>query len=140
MLDSQINMYSVNTGHFYSDYEKELQDAIFQHLKEQDMEKVKETKETLLAHLASQVNQNILTQGKHHIRRLREQDLQDNNVISTFESSLTRTIGIKQDELTDALIVVQIYYFDVFKDLSFSAFCTKEQNIGISPPPPVRFV
>lgn len=125
MLDSQINMYSVNTGHFYSDYEKELQDAIFQHLKEQDMEKVKETKETLLAHLASQVNQNILTQGKHHIRRLREQDLQDNNVISTFESSLTRTIGIKQDELTDALIVVQIYYFDVFKDLSFFGFLYK---------------
>ena len=56
------------------------------------------------------------------LRKLRDDELNDNNVISVFESSLTRTIGIKKDELTDALMVVQVYYFDVFKDLSFYGF------------------
>ena len=54
--------------------------------------------------------------------------MKDTNVISVFESSLTRTIGIKKDELTDALIVVQVYYFDVFKDLSFYGFMYKGEK------------
>ncbi len=59
---------------------------------------------------------------KNELRILRKDELNDNNIISVFESSLTRIIGIKKDELTDALMVVQVYYFDVFKDLSFYGF------------------
>ena len=62
------------------------------------------------------------------LRRLREEELTDQNIISVFESSLTRSIGIKKDELTDALIVVQIYYFDVFKDISFYGFTYKGEK------------
>ena len=62
------------------------------------------------------------------MRYLRQEELKDTNVISVFESSLTRTIGIKKDELTDALIVVQVYYFDVFKDLSFYGFMYKGEK------------
>ena len=74
---------------------------------------------TLLSH---KVTQNELTDGEDHIRCIREGSLNDNNVISVFDSALSRTIGIKQDELTDALMVVQVYYFDVFKDISFYGF------------------
>lgn len=85
-------------------------------------EKAKESKDKLLTLLSHKVTQNELTDGKDHIRCIREESINDNNVISVFDSSLSRTIGIKQDELTDALMVVQVYYFDVFKDISFYGF------------------
>lgn len=85
-------------------------------------EKAKESKDKLLTILSHKVVQNELTDGKDHIRCIREGSLNDNNVISVFDSALSRTIGIKQDELTDALMVVQVYYFDVFKDISFYGF------------------
>ena len=85
-------------------------------------EKAKESKEKLLTLLSNKVTQNELTDGKDHIRNIRKGSLNDNNVISVFDSALSRTIGIKQDELTDALMVVQVYYFDVFKDISFYGF------------------
>lgn len=91
-------------------------------------EKAKESKEKLLTLLSNKVAQNELTDGKDHIRSIKEGSLNDNNVISVFDSALSRTIGIKQDELTDALIVVQVYYFDVFKDISFYGFTYKGEK------------
>lgn len=91
-------------------------------------EKAKESKEKLLTLLSHKVLQNELTNGKDHIRCIREGSLNDNNVISVFDSALSRTIGIKQDELTDALMVVQVYYFDVFKDISFFGFTYKGEK------------
>ncbi len=85
-------------------------------------EKAKESKEKLLTLLANKVAQNELTDAKDHIRTIRKNSLNDSNVISVFDSALSRTIGIKQDELTDALMVVQVYYFDVFKDIAFYGF------------------
>ena len=91
-------------------------------------EKAKESKDKLLTLLSHKVVQNELTDGKDHIRCICEGSLNDNNVISVFDSALSRTIGIKQDELTDALMVVQVYYFDVFKDISFYGFTYKGEK------------
>lgn len=87
--------------------------------------KAKESKEKLLTLLANKVRQNELTNGKDHIRTIKEDSLNDTNIISMFDSALSRTIGIKPNELTDALMVVQVYYFDVFKDISFYGFTYK---------------
>ena len=179
MLDKQYNLYSVDTGHFYSNHEKYLHDMNCKYRRERNYvnnklpeiekrlkefgysdndikklknnkteevdiidysydtvadylkwnklirhkrEKAKESKDKLLTLLSHKVAQNELTDGKDHIRCIREGSLNDNNVISVFDSSLSRTIGIKQDELTDALMVVQVYYFDVFKDISCYGF------------------
>ena len=179
MLDIQYNLYSVDTGNFYSNHEKYLHDMNCKYRRERNYvnnklpeienklkefgysdedirnikndkteevdiiensydtiseylhwnklvkhkrEKANKSKEKLLTLLANKVAQNELTDGKDHIRTIREGNLNDNNVISVFDSALSRTIGIKQDELTDALMVVQIYYYDVFKDISFYGF------------------
>ncbi len=66
--------------------------------------------------------QNEATQGRHHTRLLNSDMLRDTNVISMFESTLTRTIGIEKNTLSDALIVVEIYYFEIFKDILFHGF------------------
>ena len=179
MLDKQINMYSVDTGHFYSNKEKYLHNMNCKYRSErnylsnrikfmddvmieygytkQDLllikkgnisnlniipytsdllyeyffwnskikhkqKKANESKEKILKLFSNKVKQNEMTNGKDHIRKLRKEDLNDLNVISVFDSFLTRSIGLKQDELTDEILVVQIYYFDVFKDISFFGF------------------
>ena len=178
-------MYSVDTGHFYSNHEKYLHDMNCKYRRERNYvqnklpeiekklkqfryteddiknlkndkteevdiiessydtvseylhwtklirhkrEKAKESKEKLLTLLSNKVNQNELTDGKNHLRTIKEDSLNDTNIISVFDSALSRTIGIKQDELTDALIVVQVYYFDVFKDISFYGFIYKGEK------------
>lgn len=185
MLDKQYNMYSVDTGHFYSNHEKYLHNMNCKYRRERNYvqnklpeiekqlkqfgyteddiktlkndkteevdiigtsydtvseylhwarlirhkrEKAKESKSQLLTLLSNKVAQNELTDGKDHIRTIKEDSLNDTNIISVFDSALSRTIGIKQDELTDALIVVQVYYFDVFKDISFYGFTYKGEK------------
>lgn len=179
MLDKQINMYSVDTGHFYSNHEKYLHDMnckyrsernylsnriefmddvmkeygytkedlvlirngnmskleiipytsdlvreyFFWHSKiKHKRKKAKDSKSKILKIFENKVRQNEITKGTDHIRTLRTEYLNDTNIISVFDSFLSRTIGLKQDELTDELLVVQIYYFDVFKDISFFGF------------------
>lgn len=148
MLDKQIHMYSVDTGHFYSNHERYLHEMNCKYRRERNYllnkiakteknspeyekwtgliahkkEKAKESKEQLLSLLANKVKQNEMTGGKDHIRTIRKDSLNDTNVISVFDSALTRTIGIVHEELTDVLMVVQVYYFDVFRDLSFFGY------------------
>lgn len=185
MLDKQYNLYSVDTGHFYSNHERYLHEMNCKYRRERNYvqnklpeienklkqfgysddeikkmksdschninllggtidlveeyyrwlnlirhkrAKAKESKEKLLTLLSNKVNQNELTDGKDHIRVIKEESLNDTNIISIFDSALSRTIGINQDELTDALIVVQVYYFDVFKDISFYGFTYKGEK------------
>lgn len=187
MLDTQIHMYSVDTGTFYTNHEKYLHDMNCRYRRERnyinnklpgleiqlkeagytveeislmkrnhledlkrpllsDTEalvkeyikwnrlivhkriKAHESKDKLLLLLANRMEQNEKTQGKDHIRVLREKDLQNNRVVSVFESSLSRTIGIEPDELTEDLMVVQVYYFDVFKDISYYGFLYKGEK------------
>lgn len=178
-LDRQINLYTVDTGHFYSNRERnlhwknatfrrernglmkriqELEELLlllgytphdmkdFKHNRIETMKYIpdtsyvlleyhkllklkhykntmaKKTKDMLLLLLSNKVKQNELTNGKHHVRVLNETLLSESDVISLFESSLTRMMGIAKDELTSDLLIVQIYYFDVFKDISYYGF------------------
>jgi hypothetical protein len=60
---------------------------------------------------------------KHEgIRVLREEELTKNNVISIFDSVLTRTLGLQEDELTDDIIVIQSYHFQVLEGLIKDGF------------------
>lgn len=141
MLDTQIHMYALDTSHFYSNHEKYLHDKIFLFTREINLlkqastkeenidiylrhkrEQRKEYKERLSLLLSNRANQNTVSFGKDHIRKLREDALLDHHIISVFESFLTRTIGIPENTFTDLLMTVQIYYFDVFKDLCFYGF------------------
>ena len=152
MLDKQYHLYSVDTGLFFSNrekylynqyckYRRECRDGKQEASKNQRMEhsnrekfmkhkraKAKEAKEKLLTLLSHKVAQNELTGGKDHIRTLIAERLKDTHIISAFDSALSRTVGIKQDELTEALIVVQIYHFDVFKDICFYGFTYKGEK------------
>lgn len=55
-------------------------------------------------------------------RKLNHDVLNTKNVISLFESSLTRALNLKQNELTDIIMVVNVYFFQVFKNLVLDGF------------------
>lgn len=105
--------------------------------------KIKESKVKLLELLSNKINANIETNGKHHIRELRNlnpsgskndvfkyanESFNDKKMISVFESTFTRMIGAKQDELTEDFMVVQVYYFDIIKDLIYHGFTYKGEK------------
>lgn len=90
--------------------------------------KIKETKDTLLTLLSNKVRANIKSDGKHHIRTLNENQVSNKNIISVFDSSFTRMIGAKKDELCEDFMVVQVYYFDVIKDLIYHGFTYKGEK------------
>ena len=90
--------------------------------------KAKEVKDRLLSLLSNKVEENIRTNGRHHIRELREEQLSDKNVISVFDSYFTRTIGAKPDEFCEDFMVIQVYYFDVIKDLIYHGFTFKGER------------
>ena len=81
-------------------------------------EKAKTSKEKLLALLFNKVRQNELTDGKDHIRALRTDALHEANVISAFDSALSRAIGIGQDELTESLMICLLYTSDADDELT----------------------
>ena len=63
-------------------------------------EKEKDAKEKLLTLLSNKVRANELSNGKNHIRSIHEDRLNITNIISVFDSALSRTIGITQDDLS----------------------------------------
>ena len=89
---------------------------------------IKKTKDDLLKLLENKINANIESNGNHHIRTLGENQVSEKNVISVFDSSFTRMIGAKQDELCEDFMVVQVYYFDVIKDLIYYGFTYKGEK------------
>lgn len=86
------------------------------------------SKERLLALLSNKVEANTKMNGKHHIRELREKEISEKNIISVFESSFTRMIKAKPDELCEDFMVIQVYYFSIIQDLIYHGFMYKGEK------------
>lgn len=56
------------------------------------------------------------------IRTLDPRSLSPKNVISVFESAMTRVFGFEKDQLYDDVIVVRAYYYEVLKDIIRDGF------------------
>ncbi|KYG34927.1 hypothetical protein [Alkalihalobacillus trypoxylicola] len=56
------------------------------------------------------------------IRTLRNQDLIESNIISQFDSVLTRALGINKDETTDDIIMIRAYRYKIFEKLVVNGF------------------
>lgn len=131
-LDKQVNMYSLDTGAFYTDKEKKIQRRInrynnlVRHLKmtgnDELLNKTKQRIKEAKALLIETIDNNV------EIRQLDKASLIEKNVISVFESVLTRTLGIKEDSLTDKIIVVRAYYYQVLKELIKNGFMLDEEK------------
>ncbi|MNH66550.1 hypothetical protein D3C73_185830 [compost metagenome] len=137
-----MNIYSVDTSAFYDESEMKLHNRInknyrfrnlLKKLKEDDKitdqqrekvdqyikftnQRVKNTKDKLYTEFKTK---NL------HTRTLSENHIKTKNIISVFDSVLTRTLGIKENELSNDIIVVQTYFFDILKDIILHGFLYK---------------
>lgn len=55
-------------------------------------------------------------------RILNENSLANKNVVSLFESSLTRALGLKTNDLTTDIFIVNVFFFQVFENLVENGF------------------
>jgi hypothetical protein len=127
-LNRQVYIYSVDSSCFYTEDEHKIHKKLLKaywyrdHLKKQklDYRKNKKYISERIGRLKNQLNSQLNTfQG---IRILRQDALRKNNVISLFDSVLTRVLQIKQNSLSEDVIVVQTYYFQVLKDIITNGF------------------
>lgn len=111
-LKNQVHIYSVDTSAFYTDVEHEIDKKIIAARVANDQKSVKLYKEQLRQAFSEFSG----------IRSVRPEYINPRNIISIFESSLTRTLKLKTDELTDALVIVRVYFFEVFRDIVLNGF------------------
>lgn len=58
----------------------------------------------------------------NNIRNLRQEKINKYNIVSIFESTLTRTLNIPINSLSTDLIIVTAYFFDVLEDIVKDGF------------------
>lgn len=141
-LNKQIYLYSVATDSFYDEEEnkihkellklykirKDLKDKKFREKTEKlnlknDWEFwvksinkiIYDDKEKLTNKLEERVKDRTL-------RELNPNSIKDKNIITLFDSALTRALNLKINELTDELIVLNVFFFQVFHNLVRDGF------------------
>ena len=138
-LNKQCFLYSVATDAFYEEEERKLHKKL---LKLYGLRKnIKDSKLMAKAPVENDVDFwkktiNILIDAeKKHLteildnrlkdrtpRELNGEAIKDRAIISLFESSLTRALGINTNELTKDLIVLNVFFFQVFERLVRDGF------------------
>lgn len=127
-LSKQVHIYSVDTSAFYNDKENALHNKILKSYRYRDYLKKlegnqKKHKKYITQRIANLKERLYLAFKEHNqTRTLRSDCLKDNNVISLFDSVLTRTLGIKENTLSLDIMVVQTYHFQVLEDIIDKGF------------------
>ena len=144
-LNKQCFLYSVATDAFYEEEERKLHKKL---LKLYGLRKnIKDSKLMAKAPVENDVDFwkktiNILIDvEKKHLteildnrlkdrtpRELNGEAIKDRAIISLFESSLTRALGINTNELTKDLIVLNVFFFQVFESLVRDGFIFEENK------------
>ena len=132
-LDTQVHIYSVDTSAFYNKEESELSKEIYETQKKiWDIENCG-VNTSDLKELRTEVNRNkselkLLLEKHSGIRQLNTDCLSGKKTISIFESTLTRTLKMKSDCINNDLLVVRVFYFDVFRDLVTHGFVWNKEK------------
>ncbi|RBZ00051.1 hypothetical protein DSD26_11230 [Bacillus velezensis] len=127
-LSKQVHIYSVDTSAFYNDKENLLHNKILKSYRYRDylktLDNVHNKHKKYISQRITYLKEYLYSAFEEHndIRTLRTDSLRDNKVISLFDSVLTRTLGIKENTLSEEIMVVQTYHFEVLKDIINQGF------------------
>ena len=145
-LNSQIFLYSLDTSCFYNDREMmihrclskqyRLRAEVYQRrikVLKSDNEILKERMNNYITNSNKRIK-NI--KGKlyeefaknSNLRSLNEGSLNKYNIISMFDSALTRIMKIPKNTITDNIIVVQTYFFEIIEDIILNGFTHKGER------------
>lgn len=129
-LKTQVMLYAVGTDAFYTEDEKRVHQRMLRLYKSrQNFKKregnswrvkainrlIKRHKEQLSGMLDEDVAAGVC-------RELDQGALLDKNIIQLFESDLTRSLGLKPFELTMDLVIVNVFFFQVFNGIVHHGF------------------
>lgn len=125
-LTKQIHLFSIDTSAFYEPDEQYIHQRLLKlyKLKKKDLPKwkkscvnrvIKKEKAKLTERLDKRLEDN-------KPRQLSQSALIDKNVVSLFESALTRALEIPTNSLTYDLMILNVFFFQVFKSLVRDGF------------------
>lgn len=146
-LSKQCFVYSISTDNFYTGEENKIHDKMvkiyeelsksgyyedkkppnkknknFKATLELDEEEISDRKKEL-SRLKSELTDCLNKERpRDFVRSLDKNAIKQYNVISLFESSLTRAFNIQTGELTEDIFVLSVYFFQVFHDLVRNGF------------------
>lgn len=146
-LTKQIHTFSVGTDSFYDekeqyyhqrllklykarneykkDIKKQRKDVWWQESKDWRKKAINRVLTKEKEKLSSILNERA---ENRELRQLNPDSLKEKNIISLFESSLTRALNLKTNELTDLIFVVNVFFFQVFKNLVLDGFLYKGEK------------
>ena len=117
-LDKQVHIYSVDTSAFYNEKEMEIHKHlnVLYSLKKDGKLKCKNEIKCVKNELYEEFNKNKT------IRKLNPKAINNYNIVSVFESVLTRTLKLEINNLYNDIIIVRTYFFDIIKDIILNGF------------------
>ena len=125
-LTKQIHLFSIATDAFYESEEQyihmqllklyKLRKKEIPQWKKSSVNRLIKTKKNKLVELLNKRLENSAP------RKLNSSSLIDKNVVSLFESALTRALEIPTNSLTYDLIILNVFFFQVFESLVRDGF------------------
>lgn len=143
-LNKQIHVYSVDTSAFYNESEMKIHKRLNKNYNFRNrivsIKNKKSTDEvtkekvggyiTNCSHRIKINKDNLYTEFKKNsdIRKLNDCNLIDKNIVSVFESTLTRVLKLPENTLSEEIVIVQTYFFDVIEDIILNGFTLKGEK------------
>ena len=133
-LTNQIYAYSVGTDAFYDESEQFIHKRLLKLYKLRAVNRKYKEKENECSWGTACINR-VIKKEKERLEQLLNKRLEsteprvmnpevlkDKNVISLFVSSLARAIGIENNQLSEDIFVVSVYFFQVFHNIVRDGF------------------
>ncbi len=132
-MNTQVHVYAVDTKAFYTDIEMKLEMDIFELRDEYRLNRrsyaadafngtKKKPNHILDAIKTRKTALRAEFEGSSGHRTMRSEFIADKYVISIFTSALTRTLGMEPNKISDAFIIVHVFYYRVFEDIMLNGF------------------
>jgi len=123
----------------YDNYAKELlEKAVSMGLKKSTEPNIHQTEKDDIDGVYKQINKIIrgmkkdlcdkFNENKGSVRTLKKEELTDKKVVSVFDSALTRIIKAKPNILTDEMVIVQTFFFEILEDIILNGFIWNDEK------------
>ena len=137
-LNKQIHLFSVTTDAFYTEEEQYRHKRLLKLYKARQKKNIQPWRKKAINRVIKKEKNKLIDLLNAHLekketRQLNPVALCDKNIISLFESSLTRALNLKTNELTKDLMILNVFFFQVFEDLVKYGFeCDGEKYIFLT--------
>lgn len=141
-LDKQIHLYSIDTSVFYNKKELKIHRKInkmthnknnlkrkMKKLYKNEQDNIKEIDKIKIGFNINNHNIKLLKEklkikltNNNNLRYLNPRYLNVRNLVSMFDSDLSRTMNFEVNKITTDIFIVQTYYFEVIEDIIIDGF------------------